>query len=143
MHAAEARRAGTAARPTAIPSRISLGRIHLRAPGGRRQRKSVVLVGAAGEHSLRRGLRPGVRVVEALGDLCSIWVTFNEPNVYSGLGYVLGEFPPGRTGDLRGAIRALSGMGAAHARAYRAIHELQPDAHVGFAHNYLVFHPAR
>jgi len=83
------------------------------------------------------------RVVEALGDLCSIWVTFNEPNVYSGLGYVLGEFPPGRTGDLRGAIRALSGMGAAHARAYRAIHELQPDAHVGFAHNYLVFHPAR
>ncbi len=83
------------------------------------------------------------RVLAELGDLCQMWVTFNEPNVYSGLGYVMGEFPPGRTGDLRGAILALSGMGAAHARAYRAIHELQPEAQVGFAHNYLVLEPAR
>ena len=40
------------------------------------------------------------KVVESLGDLCSDWVTFNEPNVYSVLGYQLGEFPPGRKGRL-------------------------------------------
>ncbi len=34
------------------------------------------------------------RVVEELGDLCQHWVTFNEPNVYAALGYVLGNFRP-------------------------------------------------
>src|SRR5215469_6297373 len=39
------------------------------------------------------------RVLAALGDLCSDWTTFNEPNVYSALGYFLGEFPPGEKGS--------------------------------------------
>src|SRR5579871_2404651 len=81
------------------------------------------------------------KVVAELGDLCQDWVTFNEPNVYAALGYVLGEFPPGGKGELLNAIRVLSGMGRAHARAYRAIHELQPQAQVGWAHNYVVFEP--
>ncbi|HJS99288.1 MAG TPA: family 1 glycosylhydrolase [Terriglobales bacterium] len=83
------------------------------------------------------------RMVEALGDLCQDWVTFNEPNVYAALGYVLGEFPPGRKGELLNAIRVMSSMGRAHARAYRAIHRAQPRARVGWAHNYVVFEPAR
>ncbi|HZR31622.1 MAG TPA: family 1 glycosylhydrolase [Terriglobales bacterium] len=82
------------------------------------------------------------RVISEFGDLCEDWVTFNEPNVYAALGYVVGEFPPGKRGDFVSAIRALSGMGRAHALAYRAIHELQPSAQVGWAHNYVVFHPA-
>jgi beta-glucosidase len=83
------------------------------------------------------------RVVQELCDLCRDWVTFNEPNVYAALGYVLGEFPPGRKGELLNAIRVMSSMGRAHARAYRAIHEVQPNAQVGWAHNYVVFEPAR
>ncbi len=82
------------------------------------------------------------RVVQELGDLCHDWVTFNEPNVYAALGYVLGEFPPGRKGELLNALRVLSGMGRAHARAYRAIRQVQPEARVGWAHNYVVFEPA-
>ncbi|HET7440831.1 MAG TPA: family 1 glycosylhydrolase [Terriglobales bacterium] len=82
------------------------------------------------------------RAVSELGDLCRDWVTLNEPNVYAALGYVLGEFPPGRKGDLLHAIRVLSSMGRAHARAYNAIHELQSSAQVGWAHNYVVFQPA-
>jgi beta-glucosidase len=82
------------------------------------------------------------RVVSEFGDLCQDWVTFNEPNVYAALGYVVGEFPPGKRGDFVSAVAALSGMGRAHANAYRAIHELQPSARVGWAHNYVVFHPA-
>jgi len=62
--------------------------------------------------------------------------------VYAALGYVLGEFPPGGKGELVRAIRVLSGMGRAHARAYSSIHQLQASAQVGWAHNYVVFQPA-
>lgn len=81
-------------------------------------------------------------VVAELGNLCQDWVTFNEPNVYAALGYVLGEFPPGGRGELLRAIRVLSSMGRAHARAYNSIHQLQPSARVGWAHNYVVFQAA-
>jgi beta-glucosidase len=80
-------------------------------------------------------------VVEELGDLCNCWVTFNEPNVYATLGYVMGEFPPGHTGQIGTAIAIVSKMAQAHAAAYRAIHELQPDSEVGWAHHYTVFQP--
>jgi beta-glucosidase len=79
------------------------------------------------------------RVVSELGELCRYWVTFNEPNVYGALGYVLGEFPPGRRGEIINALRVVSAMALAHSQAYRIIHELQPDAQVGWAHNYVVF----
>jgi beta-glucosidase len=82
------------------------------------------------------------RVVEELGDLCRHWVTFNEPNVYASMGYVLGEFPPGRVGDIIAAFRVINAMARIHALAYRSIHTLQPEAKVGWAHNYIVFVPA-
>lgn len=82
------------------------------------------------------------RVVAELGDLCHHWITFNEPNVFAALGYVLGEFPPGRKGQIRTALRVLTAMALCHARAYHAIHDIQPEAQVGWAHNYVVFQPA-
>jgi beta-glucosidase len=82
------------------------------------------------------------RVVEGLGDLSQYWVTFNEPNVFAALGYVLGEFPPGAKGEITTAMRVVNAMAHCHSRAYRAIHELQPDAQVGWAHNYVIFEPA-
>jgi beta-glucosidase len=81
------------------------------------------------------------RVVEALRDLCKFWITFNEPNVYSTLGYVTGEFPPGRFGRIGSALRVMSAQARAHARVYRAIHELQPQGQVGWAQHYIVFQP--
>jgi beta-glucosidase len=81
-------------------------------------------------------------VVSGLGDLCRDWVTFNEPNVYATLGYVLGEFPPGKRGLILTAVRLVNGLARAHAQAYHAIHELQPDGQVGWAHNFVVFQPA-
>jgi beta-glucosidase len=79
----------------------------------------------------------------AVGALCRFWVTFNEPNVYAACGYVLGEFPPGRKGELLNALRVNSMQARAHVLAYRAIHELVPDARVGWAQHYVVFEPAR
>jgi len=80
-------------------------------------------------------------VVSALGDLCRSWLTFNEPNVYAAFGYVLGEFPPGQTGQIGAAIRVISAQARCHLAAYRAIHELQPEAQVGWAQHFVVFEP--
>ncbi len=81
------------------------------------------------------------QVVSSLHDLCDLWVTFNEPNVYATLGYLLAEFPPGKRAPVS-TIRVLANIARAHAQAYRAIHELQPQAQVGWTDNYIVFKPA-
>ena len=82
-------------------------------------------------------------VAKSVGDLCRFWVTFNEPNVYAACGYVLGEFPPGKRGELFNALRVNRSQASAHGLAYRAIHRLIPDAKVGWAQHYVVFEPAR
>ena len=82
------------------------------------------------------------RAVEALGDLCDFWCTINEPNIYSAFGYQLGNWPPGRTGDIRAAARVQANMARAHAAAYRAIHRLRPDARVGWSQHYNLLDPA-
>jgi beta-glucosidase len=82
------------------------------------------------------------KTVAALGDLCDFWLTINEPNVYSVRGYQIGGWPPGRVGDLPGAIRAQATMARAHAAAYREIHRQQPAARVGWAQHFNIFDPA-
>jgi beta-glucosidase len=83
------------------------------------------------------------RVVEALGDLCRDWITFNEPNVYSSLGYFLGEFPPGKKGRFIQLGQVTRNLCLAHATAYRTIHSLQTKANVGWAQHFVVFKPRR
>lgn len=98
--------------------------------------------GFLGSNAIETFHRFAKRVVEELGELCEQWVTFNEPNVYGALGYVLGEFPPGRTGEIGAAVRVANAMARAHAQVYRTIHQLQAKAQVGWAHNYVVFEAA-
>ncbi|MBN1665981.1 MAG: glycoside hydrolase family 1 protein [Anaerolineales bacterium] len=82
------------------------------------------------------------RVVEAFQEYADLWCTINEPNVYVASSYVLGDFPPGRF-SLKNLYQAMGNMVQAHAAAYHAIHELQPQAQVGLAHQYRGFQPAR
>ncbi len=82
------------------------------------------------------------RCAEAFGDLVSLWIPINEPNVVVALGYLHGKHPPGLRNPLR-ARRAIPNLLRAHAAAYRAIHEVQPHAQVGTAHNFRPFDPAR
>lgn len=82
------------------------------------------------------------KVAEALKEYVSLWVTINEPNTYLAGGYVLGFFPPG-VQSLGTALRAAKNMLAGHARAYHALHAIQPEARVGMAINYRAFLPAR
>ncbi len=82
------------------------------------------------------------RAVEELGELCSDWLTFNEPNVYSTFGYWFGEFPPGKYNDMRECAVVLANIHRAHALAYGRMHKLQPGANVGLTTNWTDFKPA-
>ena len=81
------------------------------------------------------------KVVEALKEYCSLWCTINEPNVYTLEGYIRGNFPPGRS-DLKQAFRVEANLARAHAAAYRTIHEIQPEARVGYALHFRPQEPA-
>jgi len=82
------------------------------------------------------------KAVTALKDLNTEWVTINEPNVYFFMAYMEGVFPPGEK-DLGKALQVAVNLLRGHAAAYHAIHEIQPEAQVGFAHHYRGMDPAR
>lgn len=85
------------------------------------------------------------RVVAALGDLVSDWVTINEPNVYLFEGHVLGVWPPGHR-RIAEFFRGTRMMVRAHEKAYRVIHDIQGkagrEARVGVAHHVRAFEPS-
>jgi beta-glucosidase len=81
------------------------------------------------------------KAVRALKEYVSTWVTINEPNVYAYSGYAGGQFPPGKN-NINLAFRVMTNLVRGHAAAYRAIHEIQPEARVGLAVNYRSMRPA-
>jgi beta-glucosidase len=82
------------------------------------------------------------KVVEAFKEYVTLWVTINEPNVFTYYAYLDGSFPPGEK-DFRKALRVQENMIRAHAVAYRTIHAIQPTARVGLAAYYRGFEPAK
>ena len=82
------------------------------------------------------------RVVDELGDLVSLWCTINEPNIYAANGWITGEFPPARRGDLSSVYRVLANMRRAHELSYLAIKRRWPDSPVGLSHHKFLFIPA-
>ena len=82
------------------------------------------------------------RVVDELGDLVGMWCTINEPSIYAANGWITGEFPPGRHGDLVAQYRVTSNMHRAHELAYAAIKKRYPDALVGLSHHKFLLLPA-
>ncbi|GER81851.1 MAG: glycoside hydrolase family 1 protein [Thermogemmatispora sp.] len=97
--------------------------------------------GFAREENIRYFVRFVRFVVEHLRDLCSFWLTINEPNVYAFLGYLTGEFPPGEQRALR-ALHVLRNLMAAHVQAFYAIRELQPEGQIGYCLNYRLLEAA-
>jgi len=83
------------------------------------------------------------KVVEALKEYVPLWCTINEPNVYAVLGYVTGEFPPGRQDDVPKALQVMEHMARAHAAAYEVIHRVHPEARVGLVHHLRPMQAAR
>ena len=83
------------------------------------------------------------RVLRAVGHLVNEYITFCRPNAYVFNGWVYGAWPPGKK-RLTSAMAAMSGLCAAHIRAYRLIHDVRrelgfSDSRVSFALEYRVF----
>ena len=75
------------------------------------------------------------KTVSALKEYCTLWCTINEPNVYALEAYIDRKFPPGQMNFIR-AFQVEANLLRGHAAAYRAIHEIQPEGRVGFAHHH-------
>jgi beta-glucosidase len=84
------------------------------------------------------------KLVPRLRDRVTLWNTFNEPDTYASLGYLLGGFPPCRQGDWFGFRQVVRNMAEAHLQACRVIRETGSNgkpAEVGIAKNWTVFAP--
>jgi beta-glucosidase len=79
--------------------------------------------------------------VAALGDLCQLWCTINEPAIYAGMSYAARRWPPGQANPLN-ARRVLANMLRGHAAAAAVIHSLGTAHQVGLVHNFHLFDPA-
>lgn len=71
-------------------------------------------------------------VVRELSDRVRHWITLNEPLSFSLLGHLTGEQAPGRRNPWLSFRVARHAM-VAHAAAYRAIKDLQPESEVGIS----------
>jgi beta-glucosidase len=83
------------------------------------------------------------KLVAALKDRVYLWNTFNEPDTYACLAYLLGGFPPQRKGRLGQFRKVIAHMAQAHALASRVIRN-ENFAHrkpeVGISKNWTFFH---
>ena len=82
------------------------------------------------------------KVAAELGELVAFWCTLNEPNIYAYQGWVAGEFPPGRRGDVLGLYKVLNNMRSGHEAAYRELNRLTPSVPVGIAQHKWLMVPA-
>lgn len=81
-------------------------------------------------------------VAGSLGDLNELWLTVNEPQVYTNHSYLEGIFPPAKK-DIVAGIKVYRHLLLAHGRAFQEIHRLQPEARVGIAAALRAFAPLR
>jgi len=84
------------------------------------------------------------QLVPELRGRVSLWNTFNEPDTYASLGYLLGGFPPCRRGDWFGFRKVIRNMASAHLKASEIIRAGGSNgevAEVGIAKNWTVFEP--
>jgi beta-glucosidase len=79
-------------------------------------------------------------IARELGDRLRHYVIFNEPWVFTALGYLLGTHAPGRT-NLDSFLFATHTVGLAQGMAFRAIKALHSNALVGSAFGMSSMHP--
>ncbi|HXZ86612.1 MAG TPA: family 1 glycosylhydrolase, partial [Myxococcota bacterium] len=77
----------------------------------------------------------------ALGDRVKAWMLFNEPNIFTSFGYLLGLHAPGRR-EPDAFLRASHVVNLAAAEAYRAMRAARPALAIGSALNMSHVEPA-
>jgi beta-glucosidase len=78
------------------------------------------------------------KLIETFGPYVDSWNTFNEPNLYTGMAYVAGEFPPFKKNILK-ANRVIRNIAIAHNMMYDHIKKATPAKLVGISHNCTLF----
>ena len=85
--------------------------------------------------------------IESFGDLVNEWITINEPNIFVVMGYMQGDWPPGKN-DMGLAFKVLKNLVLCHLEAYNLIHKIRKDkgfkgeTKVGAAHHLRVIDKA-
>lgn len=78
------------------------------------------------------------RVVQALGDDVTFWITLNEPEVFASHSYLKGAWPPQKKSYFT-YRRVIRNLVAAHKRAYQVIKEQSPKGQVCVAKHNVYF----
>ncbi|MCG8589372.1 MAG: family 1 glycosylhydrolase, partial [Proteobacteria bacterium] len=73
-------------------------------------------------------------VMRALGDGIDAWMIFNEPSIFTVMGYLVGIHAPGRSG-LDNLLPAQHTVNLAQGEAFRAMKASRPEARIGTAFN--------
>jgi beta-glucosidase len=71
-------------------------------------------------------------MAKELGDRVKVWAIFNEPHIFTSVGYLSGRHAPGRT-DFDDFLRATHTVNLAQGDGFRAIKAAAPTAEVGSA----------
>ena len=84
-------------------------------------------------------------VIDRFGDLCSDYITINEPNVYATNSYFFGQWPPGKA-EFSPTLKVMENLAYCHIAAYNRIHQKRKamgftDTMVGCANHVRVFAP--
>ncbi len=78
------------------------------------------------------------KVVDEFGQYVYNWNTFNEPNLYTSLGWIAAEFPPYKK-NLWLAQKVIKNIAQAHEELYHYIKGKYPASPIGISHNCTVF----
>jgi beta-glucosidase len=79
-------------------------------------------------------------VAEHLGSDVEHWVTMNEPVVFTGGGWLRGQWPPFKRGRIDLVLRVLNNLAKAHNAAYIRMKEKDLTGEVGVVKNNIYFH---
>lgn len=79
-------------------------------------------------------------VVPEFKDYVDFWIVLNEPNVYEGLAYWQGKWPPQKR-SLWSFVKVTKNLASAYKKSYAIIHRLVPTAKVGIANHVFSFSP--
>jgi len=83
------------------------------------------------------------KLIDSFGGQVKFWITLNEPQIYTGLSYASGVFPPQVKSLLR-ANKVFKNLMLAHKKAYILIHKkLGPRPMVGLSHNLIYYTACR
>jgi beta-glucosidase len=81
------------------------------------------------------------KVVPLFRPYVDFWITINEPNIYTMMSYLFGNWPPGKKSKWA-AYKVYDNLARAHKEAYRIIHSFDDERTipVGIAHNVTSFY---